>query len=232
MTAVLAVIMVLAVIWAATMTAVVWRLTQDERRRARARVAALASELYAPSDHQNVVAPASDGTELFDQTPFAQSGSRLGPVLAIGVFALVTALALTVAASRGGQASSRDVERHATSSLENGATESVPLELIALRHERVADGITIRGVVRNPASGTEWHNLNAVVFLFDRDGSFLTSGRADLDAASLAPGKESNFTVTVPKAGDVGRYRVSFRAEDGIVAHRDRRDRGPVARLK
>ena len=87
-------------------------------------------------------------------------------------------------------------------------------------------------MVRNPASGTAWHNLNAVVFLFGRDGSFLTSGRANLEAAALAPGKESNFTVTVPKAGDVGRYRVSFRTEDGIVAHRDRRDPGSVARLK
>jgi hypothetical protein len=232
MAAVWAVIMMLVVIWAATMTAIVWRLTRDERRRARARVAALASELSEPSDHRNAVQPAPNGAELFEQTPFAQSGSRLGPVLAVGVFAVVTALALTVAASRGGQASSRDVERNSTSAVERAATEAVPLELIALRHDRVADGITIRGVVRNPTSGTEWHNLNAVVFLFGRDGSFLTSGRANLDAASLAPGKESKFTVTVPEAGDVGRYRVSFRAEDAIVAHRDRRDRGPVARLK
>ena len=121
--------MVLVVIWAATMTAIVWRLTRDERRRALVRVAALASELSEPRDHQNAVPPAPDGTELFDQTQFAQSGSRLGPVLAIGVFAVVTALALTVAASRGGQASSRDIERNTASALETAAAEAVPLEL-------------------------------------------------------------------------------------------------------
>ena len=95
---------------------------------------------------------------------------------------------------------------------------------MALGHERDADRLTIRGVVRNPPSGSHVSGLTAVVFLFSRDGGFLTSGRAAIDASALAPGAESPFVVTVAGAADVGRYRVSFRTDDGVVPHVDRRD--------
>jgi hypothetical protein len=39
----------------------------------------------------------------------------------------------------------------------------------------------------------------------------------------MRPGTESVFVVTVPGAADVGRYRVSFRSDDRIVPHVDRR---------
>ena len=45
---------------------------------------------------------------------------------------------------------------------------AAPLELIALGHERDADGLTVRGVLRNPSSGSEISHLTAVVLLFDR----------------------------------------------------------------
>ena len=84
----------------------------------------------------------------------------------------------------------------------------------------------IRGMVRNPARGASVNGLTAVVFLFDRDGALITTARAAID--SLAPGAESPFVVTIPHATDVGRYRVSFRTDDRIVPHIDRRDR-PMA---
>jgi hypothetical protein len=65
--------------------------------------------------------------------------------------------------------------------------------------------------------------LIAVIFAFDRSGNFVASGRAPLEFVSLAPGDESPFRVSVPKIGDVGRYRVSFRTEAGVVRHVDRR---------
>jgi hypothetical protein len=40
----------------------------------------------------------------------------------------------------------------------------------------------------------------------------------------LAPGSETAFVVTVPHANEVGRYRVSFRSDDRVVPHVDRRD--------
>ena len=38
------------------------------------------------------------------------------------------------------------------------------------------------------------------------------------------PGGESRFVVSVPSAADVGRYRVSFRTDDRVVPHVDRRE--------
>ena len=57
----------------------------------------------------------------------------------------------------------------------------------------------------------------------DRSGTFAGSGRAPLDFTTLDPGDESPFVVTLPNAAGVGRYRVSFRTEDGAVRHVDRR---------
>jgi hypothetical protein len=54
-------------------------------------------------------------------------------------------------------------------------------------------------------------------------GNFVASGRAPLDFVTLAPGDESPFRVTIPHVNDVGRYRVSFRTESGVVRHVDRR---------
>jgi hypothetical protein len=103
------------------------------------------------------------------------------------------------------------------------AAPAAPLELVALGHERDGDRLIVRGVVRNPPSGAAVDRLTAVVFVFNRDGGFLTSGRVMIEPSGLRPGGESIFVVTIPGAGDVGRYRVSFRTEDRIVPHVDRR---------
>ncbi len=81
----------------------------------------------------------------------------------------------------------------------------------------------MRGVVRNPRTGVALDGLTAVVFLFARDGGFIASGRATVDAAPLAPGRESTFVFTVPGAADVSRFRVSFRTDDRVVPHVDKR---------
>jgi len=82
----------------------------------------------------------------------------------------------------------------------------------------------VRGVLRNPASGKELGQLTAVVLLFNHDGMFVASGRAVVPAPTLEPGAETTFVITIPGVADVGRYRVSFRTEDGVVPHVDRRD--------
>jgi len=45
-----------------------------------------------------------------------------------------------------------------------------------------------------------------------------------VESPALVPGGESRFIVSVPSAADVGRYRVSFRTDDRVVAHVDRRE--------
>jgi hypothetical protein len=101
-------------------------------------------------------------------------------------------------------------------------TAGQSLELLSMRHERAGEDLTVTGLVRNPgapASGA----IMAVVLAFDRDGSFVASGRAPLEFATIAAGDESPFRVTVPGVKDVGRYRVSFRTDAGVVRHVDRR---------
>jgi hypothetical protein len=94
---------------------------------------------------------------------------------------------------------------------------------MTLGHERDADTLTVRGMLRNPASGRELTQLTAVVLLFNHEGGFVASGRAAVQAPTLEPGAETTFVITIPGVADVGRYRVSFRTTDRVVPHVDRR---------
>ena len=98
-----------------------------------------------------------------------------------------------------------------------------PLELVSLTHARQDKKLAVSGLVRNPASGKPVEHLSAVVFLFDRMGTFVTSSRANVDFLKLGAGDESPFVVSLDAPASVSRYRVSFRTDDGIVPHIDRR---------
>jgi hypothetical protein len=98
-----------------------------------------------------------------------------------------------------------------------------PLELVSLSHQREKDKLAVSGLVRNPVAGQPVQNLSAVVFLFDRTGTFVTSSRAKVDFLKLGPGDETPFVVSLDAPGTVSRYRVSFRTDDGVVPHVDRR---------
>ncbi len=104
-----------------------------------------------------------------------------------------------------------------------------PLELVSLRHERVKEKLAVSGLVRNPSAGKPVERLSAVVFLFDRQGSFVTSAKADVDFLKLGAGDESPFVVSLDAPATVARYRVSFRTDDGVVPHIDRRGATPLA---
>jgi hypothetical protein len=97
----------------------------------------------------------------------------------------------------------------------------MPLELVALGHEREARGLTVRGVIRNPAGGADVDHLIAVVLLFNGEGGYIASGRAAVGTDKLSPGGETTFVVTVAGAPDVERYRVSFRTERDVIPHVD-----------
>ena len=98
-----------------------------------------------------------------------------------------------------------------------------PLELVSLTHARQNAKLAVSGLVRNPAAGKPIEHLSAVVFLFDRMGTFVTSSRANVDFLKLGAGDESPFVVSLDAPATVARYRVSFRTDDGIVPHIDRR---------
>lgn len=111
-----------------------------------------------------------------------------------------------------------------------------PLELVSLSHARqnnrstglTAGKLEVSGLVRNPVGGKPVEKLSAVVFLFDRAGTFVTSARAHVDFLKLSAGDESPFVVSIDAPATVARYRVSFRTDDGVVPHIDRRGESPA----
>lgn len=104
------------------------------------------------------------------------------------------------------------------------ASTASALELLSLRHTNDGNTLTVTGLVQNPKDGTTLSNVQATLFVFGSNGSFLTSGRAALDFTSLVPGDESPFVIRVPISGNVARYRVGFRGrDDQVLAHVDRR---------
>jgi len=221
---------VISIVLAAVMGIVAWRIGNEERRRSEARVAALAAEIHGADPLPlRIVAtdlelrPRGAGGASADMFAVAARGEarrRWPAVMAAGVVVAATAIALIIVLSGGSNGTT-----HASNQLVAAAApRAVPaLELVALGHERDGDRLIVRGVVRNPAAGGRVDRLTAVVFLFNRDGGFLTSGRMMIDPPALVPGGESIFVVTIPGAADVGRYRVSFRTDDRIVPHADRR---------
>jgi hypothetical protein len=105
---------------------------------------------------------------------------------------------------------------------------NMPLELVSLRHDRQSTKLAVSGLVRNPVTGRPVERLSAVVFLFDPQGTFLTSATAPVDFIKLGVGDESPFVVALDAPANVARYRVSFRTGDGVVPHIDRRG-APIA---
>jgi len=227
--------MLLAVI----MSVIAWRVAGEERRRSDARVAALAADIHdsprAEPDldlRRGAEAPIAPAGGLFETSSTARPGPPLATVVGIGVLVFGAVAGIVLVLGSGSSAATAHVatvaspERRANpETVADPAAHAspVPLELLALGHERDGDRLIVRGVVRNPGSGREVDRVTAVVFLYNRDGGFLSSGRAAIESPALRPGGESAFTVTIPGAADVGRYRVSFRTENLVVPHIDHR---------
>jgi hypothetical protein len=104
-----------------------------------------------------------------------------------------------------------------------------PLELVSLRHDRKSEKLSVSGLVRNPSTGQPVERLSAVVFLFDKQGAFVTSARTEVDFLKLGAGDESPFVVSIDAPATVARYRVSFRTDEGVMPHIDRRGTAPIA---
>jgi hypothetical protein len=227
MSSIMLVILTLVSTTVATVMAVLmWRMRVEERRRSEARVAALAADVLRedPAIDPSVTPQASAAAAQMFQ-PAERTGLRFAPAaawVAVGLFAAAAFLLLVVGGKSGADARNA-ADAHRTSPAVALRGDPAPLELVALRHEREGELLTIRGVVRNPASGESLQHLTAVVLLLNADGDLITRERAAVAADSLPPGGETTFMVTVPKSGDAGRYRISFRTDDRVIPHVDRR---------
>jgi hypothetical protein len=225
----------LSMAMAISLSVVVWRLLRDERRRSSARVAALV--VLASRDERPTVArapvrrppappamtasadlplrrsePAVSVADLFtvpaEPSPWPRRGAVIAALVLVAAAAVL--LLLTRAAARSGP-----------------AIAEVPasrLELLSLRDARDGDELTITGLVQNPRGSRPLSNITAVATTYDAGGAALETGSAPLDFTTLQAGDESPFVITVPDAGAVARYRISFRGSDGrVIAHIDRR---------
>jgi hypothetical protein len=188
-----------------------WHLLREERRRSAARVAALSSAI----DVGTPSAPTFAVSELFAAAPSAAAHGNPLIKVVVGVVMAVVLLVVIASANRGSDAKE--------SGSGAAARTSAPLELISMRHTREGNTLTVSGLVRNPRAGANATRVTAVILAFNRAGAFVNSARAPLDFTTLEPGDESPFVVTLPSAADVGRYRVSFRTDAGVIRHVDRR---------
>jgi hypothetical protein len=251
---VLLLVTLVSMLLAIVMSAIAWRVSHDERRRADARVVALAADIEdavaettaaaqpvprravvgrrsEPATVRSIRPAATPTSELFATSDLSSASSRSVVVGVVGLFVFATAAALSVVLSNGSRGAVNPTTSVAPQSRPAAPTSanpanSVPLELVALGHERDGDHLIVRGVIRNPAAGARFDKLVVVVFVFDAEGGFVTSGRATIDNASLLGGGESSFLVNIPNAARVARYRISFRTDTVVIPHVDRRHAG------
>jgi preprotein translocase subunit YajC len=229
-------------------------LLRQERARSEARVAALSALADQPVDdrqplprHETALPPAAaietpvriiapravdDADDLEIRPAVAgvpnlfSEPERSSPwgrrfVIIGGLAAIVLAIGMTIVVSRPRVSTGSPGAAAAQGS---PSTDVAPLALLSLRYTQQADRLVITGLVQNPRGAVAISHVVATAFAFGPDGAFLSSGRAPLDFVTLTPGEESPFVVSVPVAGQVTRYRVGFRTEDGrVLPHVDKR---------
>jgi hypothetical protein len=216
----LGVLAFISIVVAVAMSMVAWRVVQHERMRSAARVAALAAEIRDVDRANDLplrpeAAPAGL-VPMFATVNSEGRNSRLMFLTAIVLIGGAVGVSLVLFSPLGSRTST-------PAASQAQVAQTLPLQLIALGHEREADSLVVRGVLRNPSNGVEVDALTAVVMLFNHDGGLIGSGRAAVEASKLLPGGETAFVVTVPGAGNVERYRVSFRNSEQVVPHVDQR---------
>ena len=186
----------------------------------------------APPIHEPLIElPIADATVAASQRMFVEraGGRSMARVVAgVGVAAAIVVLVIGTLVMTGARSTPARAPRPAAAAAEATTTADVPLELIALGHEREKDRLTVRGVVRGASTADS--SLTAVVLLFNREGTEIGSGRTEVAPAGPDPSGERPFMISVRSAGDVGRYRISFRSDDHVVPHIDRRGQPGTAK--
>jgi hypothetical protein len=218
---------------AGVMGIVTWRVLSLERRRFSARVEELSSAAAEPDGLDTVLAsvplqpanraapdlPASSRESMpglfAEPAPVTSNGRRVMIAAALGSAVVVLAFAVVVALN--------PVSAGGTIASPGAARVAVPIELVSLDHVRTGRGLSIHGLVHNPASGVSLRGLVAVVFLFDGSGEQVGTTQAAVVATVLAPGGETPFEVPVVDGQRVARYRITFRMASAPVPHVDRR---------
>jgi len=236
----LLVVTVVSLVVAAVSCTVAWQVTRVERQRRAARVAALVSAAglttattppdvqvpsglheFMPVDDAPASAPAFGPAVggLF-APPSSASGSTGRQQWLMGAAGVFAAVVITFAGI--GFVNSRAVGTVV------GPTR-IPLELVALSHNRGEGGLAVAGLVRNPAAGAGVPQLEAEVRVFDAAGILIGTQSTRVESSPLAAGQEASFSVTLGELSTAARYRVSFHAAGAMLPHVDRRTNQPAA---
>ena len=231
---------VASLVTAAVACTVAWQVTRAERQRRAARVAALVAaaglttgtsrpETQVPSGLHEF-RPVDDGPALAPADapavgglfapPSSASGSAGRQQWLMGAAGVFAAVVITFAGI--GFVSSRGVGTVA------GPTR-IPLELVALSHNRGEGGLAVAGLVRNPAAGAGVPQLEAEVRVFDAAGILIGTQSTRVESSPLAAGQEASFAVVLGELSTAARYRVSFHAAGAMLPHVDRRTNQPAA---
>jgi hypothetical protein len=197
-------------------SAVAWRLYRLEQLRSDARVAALSTAIgdgtttSADEFAWETPPPARpDAPSLFTH---AQHSTRInGPLLtATATLAAGVLVVVLMAMLADGERPSPIVD----------APTAEALELLSMSHARDGAALVVTGLVRN-ASQTLTAPLTTVVTALDAEGHVVGTGSVTL--TGVAPGDTRPFSVRLDGVNAVGRYRISFRTNDGVMPHVDRR---------
>ena len=227
---------VISLTMAFAMGVVTWRMMREERRRSDARVAALMADLQAPDvgppetavPHARDVAPprarparstGTLGVDTAEATTGLLAPLHGSPGLVRRVLAFVAAAVVVVAVVAVTMLSgpSRDAP------VAPAAGTPDPVELLSLSHTKKGDYLAITGALRNPSGGTARGQLSVTAIVFDRDGVVVGTGQTPLPVRVLSPGSETPFTISLPDAERINRYRISFMQGQTSVRHVDRR---------
>jgi hypothetical protein len=226
----LGIVSVVALGLAIAMGMLAWRILRGDRQRTDARVALLrhmAFEPEGPSDTEPEELRWQDAA-LPPPSVFASVGEPAPPRSRRWMVAAVVVVFMAVGAgSVYGLYSPGAFGERVSAALAGApsrAGDTMPLDLLSLRHQ-VEDGdFVVTGLVQNPRDGRRSPPVVAVVYAFNAKGEYFASAKAELEFPTLAPGAESPFVVRLPKTSGVSRFRIGFRTMDGsVVAHADRR---------
>jgi len=170
----------------------------------------------------------SSAEPMFEGAPTPGASARRWMAVAAVALVMAACIATAFALKSPELVAAVEATRREAANVTGGAPQ--PLELLSLRHAAASDGsFTVTGLVQNPLDGEPQNGIVVVVYLFDDSGRYFAGGRATLENSVAHPGGESSFSVRVPDAGAVTRYRVGFRHDDGtVVQHVDRRGQSPA----
>jgi hypothetical protein len=172
-------------------------------------------------------------SEMFATEQVLETRSRMPIALLAGATIVGTAIVAVVLVSTIERPSASpapvDTTSQVTPPIQPTLPEPTPaapgttVELVKLGHHRDNDRLIVEGVVRNPANGSWVHHLTAVVLMFNSSGALVATERSPVESSDLEPGAASQFAVSVP-GSEIVRYRISFRTDERVVPHVDKRN--------